>query len=143
MANTTEENHKYRVQYNVTREETYKIEAANEEEATDNAFTEGEVVETGGTLDVTDLTVELVAAQARRQAKRPRFWNGKRAGWARTAINAFIAETGADEGDALCDLLCDLMHLADFEGCDFDNERRRALIHYEHADFQAAGSPSL
>lgn len=51
-------------------------------------------------------------------AKRRRFWNGKRAGWARTAIDAFMAEIGTDEEDALCDLLCDLRHLADFEGWD-------------------------
>jgi len=61
----------------------------------------------------------------------PRFWNGERAGWARTAIDAFMAETGTDEEDALCDLLCDLMRLADFEGWDFENERRRSLVHYD------------
>jgi hypothetical protein len=46
-------------------------------------------------------------------------------------VDAFIADTGTAEEDALCDLLCDLMHLADFEGWDFDNERHRALTHYE------------
>ncbi len=39
----TKERRRYRVQYSVTREESYEIEAANEDETTDNAFTDGEL----------------------------------------------------------------------------------------------------
>jgi hypothetical protein len=39
--------------------------------------------------------------------------NEDRATWAMTAINAFQERTGTNLEDALSDLLCDLMHLAD------------------------------
>ena len=125
---------KYRVLYAITREKYYEVEAANAENAMEKAFMEGEHVETGQTLNVTDCDTVLVTDEvktSRPQTKRPRWWNGKRAGWARIALDTFRADTGTDEEDALCDLLCDLMHLADFEGWDFENEHRRALTHYE------------
>ena len=80
---------------------------------------------------VGDFRIENQKPGDRPPVKRPRFWNGERAGWARTAVDAFVADTGTDEEDALCDLLCDLMHLADFEGWDFSSECGRALLHYE------------
>ena len=78
-----------------------------------------------------DFRIENQKPYERPPTKRPRFWNGERAGWARTAVDAFVADTGTDEEDALCDLLCNLMHLADFEGWDFSSEYGRALLHYE------------
>ena len=41
--------------------------------------------------------------------------NNDRAAWAKVALDAFMKETGTDLEDALCDLLCDLMHLSDRE----------------------------
>jgi hypothetical protein len=49
--------------------------------------------------------------------------NVQRAQWAKNALDVFIAETDGDEPDsmhpgdledAICDLICDLMHLAHF-----------------------------
>jgi hypothetical protein len=60
--------------------------------------------------------------------------NDERANWALNALNEFIRCTGPDEEDALCDLLCDLMHLADRREDhmpDFEAVLRRARYHYE------------
>ena len=46
--------------------------------------------------------------------------NNERALWADHALRAFMAETGTDYEDALCDLLCDLMHLSDRTPFDFE-----------------------
>jgi ribosomal protein L16 Arg81 hydroxylase len=78
------------------------------------------------TTSVTDCGVEEIPSR-----KRLKPWNYKRAAWAREAVDAFIAETQTDEGDALCDLLCDLMHLADREGWNFERQYTRASDHYE------------
>lgn len=43
--------------------------------------------------------------------------NDDRACWAEVALEAFMKETRTDEEDALSDLLCDLMHWADRNGC--------------------------
>jgi hypothetical protein len=56
--------------------------------------------------------------------------NHKRAQWAKTAVQAFIAQTGVDYEDALGDLLCDLMHLSDREPFDFEAALDRARGHY-------------
>jgi hypothetical protein len=61
----------------------------------------------------------------------PENMNDARANWALAALRVFHNETGVDEGDALSDLLCDLMHLADRKGWDFDHELERARMHYE------------
>ena len=56
--------------------------------------------------------------------------NEDRARWAKAALQAFMGETGVDYGDALGDLLCDLMHLSDREPFDFDAALERARDHY-------------
>ena len=56
--------------------------------------------------------------------------NDHRAAWAMTALSAFQHETGADEQDAVADLLCDIIHLSDRKGWDFDADLERALAHY-------------
>jgi hypothetical protein len=61
----------------------------------------------------------------------PENLNTERAKWAKTALQAFHNETGADEEDVVSDLLCDLMHLADREDWLFDDELERARRNYE------------
>ena len=61
----------------------------------------------------------------------PEGMNNKRAGWAKIALKAFIAETGTDEEDAVGDLLSDLMHWCDRNNYDFDAALTRAQGHYE------------
>ena len=56
--------------------------------------------------------------------------NNERASWADHALRAFMAETGTDYEDALCDLLCDLMHLSDRAPFDFEAALVRARDHY-------------
>lgn len=57
--------------------------------------------------------------------------NQNRAAWAAHALTAFKAITGADPGDALADLLADLMHLVDQEGADFMAALARARMNYD------------
>jgi len=47
------------------------------------------------------------------------------------ALLAFQRETGTDPEDAVADLLCDLMHLADRRAWHFEIEMERAQQHYE------------
>ncbi len=70
------------------------------------------------------------ALSARPSRRRVKSWNRKRADWARVAVDAFIEEVRTDEQDVLCDLLCDLMHLADREGWNFESQLDRARFHY-------------
>jgi hypothetical protein len=56
--------------------------------------------------------------------------NDKRAQWARATLDAFIAQTGVDNEDALGDLLCDLIHLSDREPFDFEAALDTARGHY-------------
>lgn len=60
----------------------------------------------------------------------PEAMNDDRAEWAGTALNAFQRLTGTDDEDALGDLLCDLMHWCDRNGCEFDAALSRARMHY-------------
>lgn len=59
--------------------------------------------------------------------------NDDRAAWARHALTAFRRLTGTDREDALCDLLCDLMHLCDRDKRlgEFTAQLERAREHYE------------
>ncbi|MBI1347071.1 hypothetical protein GC163_12365 [bacterium] len=57
--------------------------------------------------------------------------NSSRADWAAVALRAFMERTGADQEDALGDLLGDLMHWADRNNFDFDMALDRARWHYE------------
>jgi hypothetical protein len=61
----------------------------------------------------------------------PENMNATRAEWAATALRCFAQETGADDEDALTDLLCDLMHWSDRNGADFETDLRLARMHYE------------
>lgn len=56
--------------------------------------------------------------------------NNNRAIWADYAILEFRKATGTDPGDALADLLCDLMHWDDRNQQDFENALARAYGHY-------------
>lgn len=56
--------------------------------------------------------------------------NNDRAMWAARALSVFQTLVGTDHGDALCDLLCDLMHWADRDGTNFQTELARAREHY-------------
>lgn len=63
-----------------------------------------------------------------------------RAAWAFIALRAFCDECRTDWDDALTDLLCDLMHLADREpSFDFGLALERAQRHY---DAETAGEVS-
>jgi len=57
--------------------------------------------------------------------------NDDRAHWASAALHCFQRETGTDDDDALCDLLCDLMHWSDRNYFDFDAALFRARMHYD------------
>jgi hypothetical protein len=57
--------------------------------------------------------------------------NDDRAAWAAAALTAFRGETGADEEEALGDLLADLMHWSDRNNFDFESALFRARGHYE------------
>jgi hypothetical protein len=61
----------------------------------------------------------------------PENMNDDRAAWAACALRQFQRETGTDDEDALCDLLCDLMHWSDRNDSDFEAELERARMHYE------------
>ncbi len=57
--------------------------------------------------------------------------NQERGQWAKSALQAYQHTTGADEADALCDLLADLLHLSSSEGFCFEESLAMARIHYE------------
>lgn len=56
--------------------------------------------------------------------------NLQRAAWAEATLIAFGEKTGHYE-DSLGDLLCDLMHWAEFAGLDFEATLDRARCHFE------------
>jgi hypothetical protein len=56
--------------------------------------------------------------------------NSARAEWAQAAIIAFRKVTGTEEEEALSDLLCDLMHLANRQGENFYESLGRAINNY-------------
>lgn len=60
----------------------------------------------------------------------PEGMNDRRAAWAERAVAAFIEETGTDRGDAVTDLLCDLMHWCDRNDREFSAALTRAGRHY-------------
>lgn len=67
--------------------------------------------------------------------------NDRRSDAARSALFMFSKETGSDFGDAVCDLLGDLMHFCDRHGFDFDNELRKARGHYAEETMRSDDSP--
>lgn len=71
----------------------------------------------------------------------PETMNDARAEWARRCLVVMSEETGVDPEDALQDLLCNLMHLADrTEGMDFADSLEQARRHY--AEETAAEVPA-
>jgi hypothetical protein len=60
----------------------------------------------------------------------PEGLNNRRADWAQQALEAFQDVTGIDD-EYPVDLLADLMHWCDRNGCDFDVALERARYHYE------------
>ena len=127
---------KYRVLYAVARSEYYEIEAANEAEASGNAYFEGEFADHGETTNVDALEVEEIEPKAssrpitKRLPPDPEGKNDDRAEWAASALRDFQRSTRTDDEDALSDLLGDLMHWSDRNGFDFDAELSRARMHY-------------
>lgn len=69
----------------------------------------------------------------------PEGMNAARAAWAGRAVRTFQDATGADDEDALCDLLANLQHWADYQGYDFEAAMRRARDHYEAETLGADG----
>jgi hypothetical protein len=67
-----------------------------------------------------------------KKPRRIKRWNEPRAEWAQKAVDAFELATHVDDDNAFCDLLCDLMHLADAKGVDFEHEFQRGRGHYEY-----------
>lgn len=61
----------------------------------------------------------------------PENMNDSRAEWAGLALSAFMERTGADQEDALGDLLGDLMHWSDRNNFDFELALERARWHYD------------
>jgi len=57
--------------------------------------------------------------------------NLERAEWAAAALRHFQSTTGTDDGDALPDLLCDLLHWSDREKVNFQNALDTARMHYQ------------
>ena len=57
--------------------------------------------------------------------------NYQRAQWAESALAEFQYRSYTDSESAFADLLCDLMHLADHNGWDFEAEMKRGRMHYE------------
>jgi hypothetical protein len=68
---------------------------------------------------------------SRRVPPDPERMNDSRAAWAATALEMFMEETGAEECDALADLLTDLRHWCDRHGVDYAEQDARAEFHYE------------
>ena len=62
--------------------------------------------------------------------------NAKRAAWAETALAAFCAVTGQnteeEAHEAMTDLICDLLHLANAKRLNPSSIISQAIGHYEH-----------
>ena len=61
----------------------------------------------------------------------PEGMNDRRSEWAGDALRTYQDVTGCDDGDALGDLLANLMHFSDRENYDFDLALGRARWHYQ------------
>jgi hypothetical protein len=67
----------------------------------------------------------------RRLPPDPDGMNAMRAAAAEKSLLLFVVNTGADWSDAMADLLCNLMHLADHDDeLDFAQDLERARDHY-------------
>jgi hypothetical protein len=70
----------------------------------------------------------------------PENMNDARAEWAAAALRHFQCTTGADDEDALGDLLCDLMHWSDRNTFDFEAAMAHARMLYKD---ETAEQPAL
>jgi hypothetical protein len=88
------------------------------------------------------------------QTPQPEPTNIQRAQWAKAALAVFTSETyGGDEPDsmhpgdlehAIADLICDLLHLANFHPrMDPAAIHARALMHFEHEIAEAVSGAAL
>lgn len=74
---------------------------------------------------------------AKRLPPDPEQQNRDRASWAQAAVTKFQQQTGADNCDAVSDLLANLMHLCDEKNVSGENAEtfavalRRAKSHYK------------
>lgn len=57
--------------------------------------------------------------------------NDDRADWAEMALKTFRAHTGAEDEEAIADLVCDLLHLAARRGQDVDTVLFRAKYNFD------------
>lgn len=57
--------------------------------------------------------------------------NEDRADWAEKALKGFQADTGAEDEEAIADLVCDLLHLAARRGQDVETILFRARYNYD------------
>jgi hypothetical protein len=78
-----------------------------------------------------DFDGTLAAFYGRRLPTDPHAVNARRAECASHALGAFMAIARTDTESAVTDLLCNLMHLADRNGTDFNADLARARMHYE------------
>ena len=69
--------------------------------------------------------------------------NASRVRWAAAALEELQRQTGADLGDAVSDLLADLMHWCDRFGQSFPKELHRALSHYEEETDASSATTAL
>jgi hypothetical protein len=60
----------------------------------------------------------------------PEGMNDQRCAWAGEAIAVFMLATGTDLGDAVSDLLADIMHWCNRHDIVFEDELTRAVCHY-------------
>jgi hypothetical protein len=89
---------------------------------------------------------QLVAAEKKERAMKnapgvaPT--NVDRAAWAGVAAAKFQAITGSDDEDVVCDLVCDLMHLAIALGQDPFAQVRRGIGHYIAETYSPEDEPA-
>lgn len=71
-------------------------------------------------------TIAAVTTRLKGLPPDPEGMNDKRAGWAQTAIDAFMEETGSDLDTAVGDLIADIAHWCDRNDQHFDTELAKA-----------------
>jgi hypothetical protein len=108
-------------------------------------LTYGALVDRDGDHDHDDdesQTVRLRADGGEIEPAPTQVTNADRAKWAEAALTVFMQHTGCDRGDALGDLLSDLMHWAVRNECDLSAALERALGHFEAELIEEGRLPS-
>lgn len=77
-----------------------------------------------------DFDGPLTEFHVRQLPPDPHGVNASRAECASYALSAFMSYARTDPESAMTDLLCNLMHLADRNGTDFNRDLARARMHY-------------